>query len=90
MHFEFDQAKDKRNRALHGLSLAFAPKLVWDEALVWIDDRYPYDEQRMIALAPEGNRLYYVAFVDRENVRRIISLRYAERREIKHYVENFP
>jgi uncharacterized DUF497 family protein len=66
-----------------------ASRLVWNEALVWVDDRYAYDEQRMVALAPRGNRLYYVAFVDRGDIRRIVSLRYAERREIKHYVENF-
>jgi uncharacterized protein len=32
--------------------------------------------------------LYYVAFVDRVRVRRIISLRRANRREVKHYVQN--
>lgn len=42
----------------------------------------------MLALAPKTNTLYFVAFVDRGNVRRIISLRRAERREVKHYVEN--
>jgi len=63
---------------------------MWDEALVWIDSRYEYDEIRMIGLVPEGNTLYYVAFVDRGDVRRVISLRYAERKEIKHYVENYP
>jgi len=42
----------------------------------------------MIGLVPEGNTLYYVAFVDRADVRRIISLRLAERREVKKYVEN--
>jgi len=89
VRFEFDAAKDKRNRARHGLSLELASKLVWDEALVWVDERYSYDEHRMVGLVPEGDRLYYVAFVDRGNTRRIISLRYAERREIKHYVENF-
>ena len=57
-------------------------------ALVWIDDRFGYDEARMIALAPETNTLYYVAFVDRGTRRRIISLRRATRREVKHYVEN--
>jgi len=87
---DFEPAKDKLNRAQHGLSLAFARKLVWDEALVWVDSRYEYDEIRMIGLVPEGNTLYYVAFVDRGEVRRVISLRYAERREIKHYVENYP
>ncbi len=43
----------------------------------------------MIALAPRTGTLYYVAFVDRGEVRRIISLRRANRREVKHYVENF-
>ena len=86
----FDPAKDKLNRAQHGLSLALARKLVWDEALVWVDRRYEYDEIRMIGLVPEGNTLYYISFVDRGEVRRVIGLRYAERKEIKHYVENYP
>ena len=42
----------------------------------------------MIALAPKAEILYYVAFVDRGELRRIISLRCANRREVKHYVEN--
>jgi uncharacterized DUF497 family protein len=87
---QFDPAKDKLNRAQHGLSLGFAKKLVWDEALVWLDSRYEYDEIRMIGLVPEGSTLYYVAFADRGEVRRIISLRHAERKEVKHYVENYP
>lgn len=88
MRFIFDPNKDKLNLANHGLSLLLAEKLVWDEAYVWVDPRYPYDELRMIGLVPEGNTLYYVAFVDRGDVRRTISLRLAERREVKKYVEN--
>ena len=42
----------------------------------------------MIALAPKTKILYYVAFVDRGEVPRIISLRRANRREVKHYVES--
>jgi uncharacterized protein len=53
---------------------------------VWADDRYEYDELRMIALAPKTNTLYYVSFVDRGSLRRIIGLRPATRREVKHYV----
>ena len=90
MRIDFDPAKDKLNRADHGLSLSLAKKLIWDEALVWVDDRFEYGELRMVGLVPEGNRLYYVAFVDRGEVRRVVSLRFAERREIKHYVENYP
>jgi uncharacterized DUF497 family protein len=89
VRFDFDPAKDKLNLAAHGLSLSLASKLAWDEALVWVDERFEYDELRMVGLVPEGSRLYYVAFVDRGRTRRIISLRHAERREVKHYVENF-
>ena len=39
--------------------------------------------------ARETGVLYYVVFVDRGAARRIISLRKANRREVKHYVENF-
>ena len=60
-----DPAKDKLNVSNHCLSLKFAEQLVWDEAFVWVDPRYQYDE-----------------------LRRIISLRLAERREVKKYVEN--
>ena len=88
MLVEFDFAKDELNLAKHGVSLALARQLDWDAALVWVDDRFAYGETRMIALAPAKNTLYYVAFVDRGEVRRIISLRRAERREVKHYVEN--
>ena len=43
----------------------------------------------MIALVPHRDTLYCVAFVDRDQVRRVISLRFAEQKEVKHYVENF-
>ena len=88
MRFVFDPDKDKLNLAKHGLSLSFAEKLIWEEAYVWVDPRYAYDELRMIGLVPEGNTLYFVAFVDRGDVRRTIGLRRAERREVKKYVEN--
>ena len=88
MRIEFDPAKDASNRARHRVSLSLAREIDWDAALAWVDDRFGYDELRMIALAPKTNTLYYVAFVDRGNRRRIISLRRATRREVKHYVEN--
>ncbi len=88
MRFIFDPNKDKLNLINHSLSLSFSEKLAWDEAYVWVDPRYAYDELRMIGLVPEGNTLYYVAFIDRSDVRRTISLRFAERREVKKYVEN--
>jgi uncharacterized DUF497 family protein len=88
MRIEFDPAKDAANQEKHGVSLSMAGELNWEAALVWIDDRFEYSETRMIALATKTNILYCAAFVDRGAVRRIISLRRANRREVKHYVEN--
>ncbi len=88
MRIEFDSAKDFANQTKHGVSLSFVDELDWEAALVWVDDRVEYNEMRMIALAPKTEILYYVAFVDRGEVRRVISLRRANRREVKHYVEN--
>jgi len=87
VQFDFDPGKDATNLSKHGLSLAAAANLSWDAALVWIDDRADYGEARMVALAPIGDMLFFVAFVDREQARRIISLRRANRREINHYVK---
>jgi uncharacterized DUF497 family protein len=88
MQVELDPAKDASNQEKHGVSLALASALDWDAALVWVDERHAYGEMRMVALAPRTGVLYYVAFVDREPVRRIISLRKANRREVKHYVQS--
>ena len=88
MRIEFDPVKDKENLAKHGVSLALAADLDWEAALVWVDARFEYNELRMVALAQKTGVLYYVAFVDRGKMLRIISLRGAIRREVKRYVES--
>lgn len=88
MQFEFDTAKDSINKVKHGVSLGLAAELEWDSAQSWGDDRKEYGEQRQSALAIMGNRLYFVAFVDRGDVRRVISLRKANIREVTQYVAN--
>ena len=88
MDIAFDPFKDQANIAKHGLSLALAPELDWSAALVWVDERQNYGELRMIGLVPKSPKLFYVAFVDRGVVRRIISLRRANQREANHYVHN--
>ncbi len=90
MRIEFDRAKDRQNFAKHGVSLVFAIRLEWDDALVWVDERFSYDELRMTGLAPAGNALYCVTFIDHGSVYRIISLRPASKHEHRHYVENYP
>jgi uncharacterized protein len=88
MKIAFDPAKDLLNQQKHGYSLADAQLLDWGEALVWPDKRVDYGEPRMAALAPMGERLFYVAFVDRALTRRVISLRKANKREVDRYATN--
>ena len=88
MQITFDEAKDALNKSKHSLSLSEAEKLEWDDALIWQDTRREYGEVRMIALGVIGARLYCVVFVNREDVRRVISLRKANNKEKKLYVSN--
>jgi uncharacterized DUF497 family protein len=59
--FDFDPGKDAINLGKHGFSLAAAAELSWEAALVWFDDRADYGEARMVALAPIGDILYFIA-----------------------------
>ncbi|MFZ1548330.1 MAG: BrnT family toxin [Candidatus Nitrotoga sp.] len=85
MQITFDEAKDALNKSKHGVSLSEAEKLEWDDALIWQDNRRDYGEVRMIALGAIGARLYCVVYVEREDVRRVISLRKANCREVMDY-----
>ncbi len=87
MEVTYDPTKDAANIAKHGVSLALAAELEWESAVAWPDVRREYGETRMAAIGYIGLRLYYVAFVDRADGRRIISLRKANQREVKRYAE---
>ena len=87
MKITYDNNKNAANIYKHGVSLANAAKIDWDSCLVWMDDRKVYGETRQCGLGIIGERVYYVAFVDRHEARRIISLRKANLREVKYYVE---
>ncbi len=87
MDITYDSTKDAINTNKHGVSLRLANQLEWESAVIWPDTRKDYGEPCMGAIGYIGLRLYYVAFVDRDNVRRIISLRKANQREINRYAE---
>ena len=85
MEITFDSTKDAINTAKHGVSLTLGSQLEWDELLAQPDTRHDYGELRMIGYAPIGARVFCVVFTDRGGERRIISLRKANAREVKHY-----
>ncbi len=86
MKLIFDDNKNAINIEKHSVSLADAEKIKWETLLAIEDKRYDYGEIRIIGYALIETRLYCVVFTDRENERRIISLRKANSREVKNYV----
>jgi uncharacterized DUF497 family protein len=87
MEIAFDEAKDVCNTAKHGVSLANATEIEWNTLYAVPDNRRTYGEERMVGIAYIGLRLNAVVYVDRDDVRRIISLRKANRREENRYAE---
>lgn len=83
----FDPAKNAKNIQKHGVALTDVVTFEWESALIWPDQRKIYLERRMIGLGYIGKRLFNVVFVDRDNNRRLISLRKANSREMKHYAQ---
>jgi len=88
MEYDYDPAKDAVNRRKHGISLGEAERLDWDTAFVEIDERFDYGEWRMVGLGFIGADIFHVAYVENEGVTRVISLRPAEKHEIKRYIRH--
>jgi uncharacterized DUF497 family protein len=87
MKITFDALKDAVNIDKHGLSLTDSALIEWDTLWEKPDTRHNYGESRQIGYAYIGLRLHCVIYTDREESRRIISLRKANKREINHYAK---
>jgi uncharacterized DUF497 family protein len=85
MRFVFDIHKDASNKRKHGVSLELAEVLFAGEHTSELDDRFDYGEPREVAVGWIGGRLFVCVYVDREEERRVISLRKANRREVRRY-----
>ena len=87
MDIEFDPTKDMHNQAKHGISLAAAQGFDMDTALVVPDVREDYGEDRWTAVGFIDVTLCVLVFTERDGRLRPISLRKAEKTEVKNYVE---
>jgi len=85
MKLTYDPEKDARNLALRGISFEEAVNFDFSDALIWQDDRENYQEIRFCALGCIGNRLHALVFTYRHETIRVISLRKANKREVKCY-----
>lgn len=87
MRISFDPAKDEANQAKHNVPLSLAQSLDWPEVLATPDTRRDYGELREIGYGVIESRLYCVVFTQRGDTMHVISLRKANSREVKNYVE---
>ena len=85
MPITFDRRKSERNVAERGLPFELAEDFEWDGALVVEDVRKDYGERRFQALGVLRGRLHALVFTPRADSVHVISLRKANRREVKMY-----
>ena len=85
MPISFDPQKNERNIALRGIPFEIVEDFEWDSALVVEDLRKDYGERRFQALGLIAGRLHALVFTPRAGLVHVISLRKANRREIKLY-----
>jgi uncharacterized DUF497 family protein len=52
------------------------------------DRRFAYDEIRINATVPKGNVPYHLTYTERGGSLRVINLRYANKKEVREYVQN--
>ena len=81
----FDPAKNERNIASRGISFLVAELFEWDTALIVEDLRKGYGETRFQALGLIAGRLHAMVFTPRAGKVHVISLRKANRREMRRY-----
>lgn len=90
VRFEWDAAKSARNEAERGLPFELAILLFDGPTLEILDRRRAYGEARVRAIGRIGARILACVYTDRDESRRIISLRYASRKERDAYRQAFP
>jgi uncharacterized DUF497 family protein len=81
----FDPAKNERNIAIRGISFQVAEQFEWDTAMIAEDLRKEYGEPRFQALGFIAGRLHAMVFTPRAGKIHVISLRKANRREVRRY-----
>lgn len=85
MKIEFDPAKRDATLTHRGLDMADAGDVFEGDHITFEDTRYAYGEQRFLTFGHLRERLVLLAWTQREDAIRIISMRKANEREQKRY-----
>ena len=88
MRFQLDPDKDAINRVKHQLPLALGMQVFDRDYVEEEDGRFDYGETRFVATGPVrdlNDRICVVVYMWRDTVRRLISFRKANDKEIGKY-----
>lgn len=85
--YEWDDTKRRTNLTRHGVDFVDAEFFEWDTALTAEDDRCLYGESRYVSIGFVDDRLHVLVWTPRGDAVRVISLRKANKREVRGYVD---
>lgn len=88
MEFEWDENKRLSNLSKHGIDFARAASIFNSPILEKEDNRYDYDESRLIAIGETNGVILFVVYTVRGSIYRIISARRATKSEQQQYYKN--
>lgn len=88
MIIEFDTTKREKTLLERGLDYADSGKVIEGLHFNARGDRFDYGEDRFIAVGLLDERTVVIVWTPRQDARRIISMRYANDREINRYKEH--
>ena len=83
----WDEAKRKANIKKHGLDFAGCEAIFDGTVSIIEDSSKPYGELRLNAVGWLQGRVVHMTYTERENDFHVISLREAEKYEIRRYIQ---
>ncbi|MBF0311052.1 MAG: BrnT family toxin [Magnetococcales bacterium] len=85
MKITYDPAKREKTLTERGLDFEDAISVFLGAEVTFQDDRMGYGESRFVTVGCFGERMTVMVWTPRDEGRRIISMRYANEREITRY-----
>lgn len=88
--YEWDELKNQSNEKKHGINFNDAVEALKGFTVDKIDDRFDYNETRIISIGKtEYALIVVVVHTDRQGITRIISVRKANKLEKENYINAY-
>ena len=85
MEFEWDDAKSEHNLRHRKFGFDYAALVFAGPTIDTPDQRHAYGEPRILTIGAVGNDILAVVYTDRDDIRRIIPARKANRKERRQW-----